>query len=551
MFKTYLDPIIEKLELPQEAVAPYGLEVAKVDPDAIDKERKGRVVLVTAMTPTPAGEGKTTTSIGLVDGLNKIGVKAVAALREPSLGPLFGLKGGAIGGGQAKVQPMDHINMHFTGDIHAVTSAHNLLSAMVDNAMYFGGKVQGQPELDPAAISWGRVMDMNDRAIRRVEVGTSTSRGPVRIDRFDITAASEVMAVLCMSKDVADLKARLARIVVGFDKGGNKVTAGDLKAEGAMAAVLLDATRPNLVRTLEDNPVFVHGGPFANIAQGTSTVRQTYLAQQVADVVITEGGFAFDLGGFKFCDLKGRLADIKPAGVVLVVTVRACRHHGGADFEAGPNLDAVAKGLQNVEAHIEAMARLGLPPPIISINRRPDDGEDEINLIKQTVQKHGANAVEGKYFADGGAGAEELARAVMKHLELNDADSPDYKPPYEVTEAVPTKIEKISKTVFGAESIALTDEAKKDLEGIERMGLGDLPVCMAKTHLSISDDKTVLGKPAPFELTVTGLRPAAGAGFVVALCGPVLTMPGLPKEPAAWGVDVEKGEGGWHITGLR
>ncbi len=549
MIKTQLDHLFERLDIPADAVLPYGREIAKINPAKFaDRPSKGRVVLVTAMTPTPAGEGKTTTSIGLVDGLCKRGVKAVGALREPSLGPLFGLKGGAIGGGEAKVIPSDQINMHFTGDIHAVTSAHNLLSALLDNHLYAGN----DPQVDLDTVTWGRVLDMNDRALRKVEVGSATKKGPIRRDRFDITAASEIMAVLCMSKDTADLKERIGRIVVGLSPDGKTVTAKDLGADGAMAAVLKDAMLPNLVRTLEGNPVFVHGGPFANIAQGTSSVSQTNLCRKVADVVITEAGFAFDLGGYKFVDLKCRNAGFRPAAVVLVVTVRALRYHGGADHTAGPNVDAVAKGLENVQAHLEAMKRLGLPPVLVSINRFPDDSPEELSLVKQFVQKCGANPVEGAYFAKGGDGALELADALMHHLELNDEDSPDLKIPYELSDTPAQKVEKIAQTVLGAEGVTLTDKAQADHALIEKMGLAGLPVCLAKTHLSISDDKKVQGKPGPFTLKVTGFRPSAGAGFVVALCGPVLTMPGLPKHPAAAGVDIRRlDDGSYDIVGLR
>jgi formate--tetrahydrofolate ligase len=548
VFTTDLDEIVEKLSIPLDAVDPRGRSVLKIDPAKVNAPEKGRVVLVTAMTPTPAGEGKTTTSIGLVDGLWRKGVKAVGALREPSLGPLFGRKGGAIGGGQSKVVPADQINMHFTGDLHAVTSTHNLLSAMLDNHLYFGN----EPKLNVDDVTWGRVMDMNDRALRKVEVGSATKKGPIRKDRFDITAASEIMAVLCMSKDVEDLQERLSRIILGLSPEGTPITAGDLKATGALAAVLIEATRPNLVRTLEGNPVFVHGGPFANIAQGTSSVMQTRLCRRLADVVVTEAGFAFDLGGFKFLDLKCRNAGFMPAAVVLVATVRALRYHGGADHEAGPNLEAVERGLENLGAHIDAMKRLGLPTPLISINRFPDDSEDELSIVKQTVQKHGAMAVEGDYFGRGGVGAEDLAEALMKKLELDSEDSPDYQNPYALTDSLPAKVEKIAQTVLGASGVELTENARNDLAGIEKMGLSELPVCLAKTHLSISDDKTVMARPEAFTLKVTGFRPAAGAGFVVALCGPVLTMPGLPREPAAYGVGVQQdAKGSWEIFGLR
>lgn len=547
MARTELDDIAACLALPDDAVDPRGREVLKIDPERVRDDRGGKVVLVTAMTPTPAGEGKTTTSIGLVDGLSRRGVRAIAALREPSLGPLFGRKGGAVGGGLAKVLPPDAINLHFTGDLHAVTSAHNLLSALVDNHMFF----DKAPALDPTKITWGRVLDMNDRALRTVEVGFATKKGPVRRDRFDITAASEVMAVLCLSRDMEDLRARLDRIIVGLGPDGRPVTARDLEAGGAMAAILLDAARPNLVRTLENNPVLMHGGPFANVAQGTSSLMQTKLARKLADVVVTEAGFAFDLGGFKFLDLKCRAGGFLPSAVVLVATVRALRHHGGARFEDGPNAAAVEKGLENVLAHVESMARLGLPPPVVAINRFPDDGDDELALIERTLAGVGARAVPGEYFARGGAGAEALAEAVEDALERH-VNASTYRGPYDDAMPIPEKLSQVARVVLGGTGAELTDKAKADLEVIERMGLGHLPVCLAKTHLSISDDATVLGRPAPFTLRITGLRPAAGAGFVVALCGPIRTMPGLPEQPAAAGVDVERGaDGSWSIVGLR
>ncbi|MCP4502109.1 MAG: formate--tetrahydrofolate ligase [Deltaproteobacteria bacterium] len=547
MAQTEVDPLIEKLKLNDDAIDPRGRQVVKIDPDLVEGDENGKIVLVTAMTPTPAGEGKTTTTIGLIDGLSRIGVKAIGALREPSLGPLFGMKGGAIGGGKSRVIPSEQINMHFTGDLHAVTSAHNLLSALVDNHLYF----ENEPKLDPTSITWGRVLDMNDRALRKVEVGSATKRGPIRMDRFDITAASEVMAILCLAKDFADLEARLDAIVVGQSPDGHAITAKDIGASSAMAAILLDATRPNLVRTLEDNPVLVHGGPFANLAQGTSSLMQTRLARKLADVVVTEAGFAFDLGGFKFLDIKGRAGEFIPDDVVLVVTVRALRHHGGVDFNEGPNVDAVKSGLNNISAHLEAMERLGLKAPLIAINQREDDADDEVEAICDFAKKHGTEAVRGRYFAEGGAGAEDLSKALMARLETSDGNK-GYKSPYDDDDTLVLKIEKASAAVFGATGVQLTEKARADLAFLESIQKEQLPICLAKTHLSISDDKKVLGKPAPFELKVTGLRVQAGAGFISVLCGPILTMPGLPKKPAAAGVSVEKDAAGRRqIIGLK
>ena len=524
------------LGIPDNATEARGRGILKIDPDLVPGQERGRVVLVTAMTPTPAGEGKTTTTIGLVDGLRLRGVRAVGALREPSLGPLFGLKGGAVGGGKARITPDDAINLHFTGDLHAVTSAHNLLTAVAENHAVVGHT----PPLN--TITWGRALDMNDRGLRTVEVGAA-NKHPYT-SRFDITAASEVMAVLCMSTDIDDLRQRLDHIVVGKSDDGRVVTAKDVRAAGAMAAVLLDAARPNLVQTLEGTPVFVHGGPFANVAQGTSTLIQTKLARRVADVVVTEAGFAFDLGGFKFLDIKCRAGGFKPAAIVLVGTVRALRFHGGKADYAVVDTDAVVRGLDNVCAHVDSMLRLGLPPPIFSLNRFPDDDPAEIAAVHARLAPLGVTVVEGRYFSDGGDGATDLADAVMARLERDRDDSPGYRAPYEL----------------GASGIELTDKARADLALVEGLiaqvkapsGAAGFPVCLAKTHLSISDIASVKGQPPPFTLKVTGLRLSAGAGFVVALCGSIVTMPGLPKEPQAWHIDIERGpDGRRRVVGLK
>ena len=536
--------------LPQQHEAAFemrGRGMWKVDPEHVHGAEAGRVVLVTAMTPTPAGEGKTTTTIGLVDGLRRRGIKAVGALREPSLGPLFGRKGGAVGGGKARVEPAENINLHFTGDIHAVTAAHNLLAAVVDNHAFH----QREPKL--ASITWGRVLDMNDRALRTVEVGLSTKE-PHK-SRFDITAASEVMAILCVSTSMEDLRARLDRVVVGATADGKPITAKDVGAAGAMAAVLVDAARPNYVESLEGSPFIIHGGPFANVAQGTSALMGTKLARRLGDVVVTEAGFAFDLGGFKFLDIKCRVGHMRPAAVVLVATIRALRSHGGAADFAKRDEAAVARGLENVAAHVESMQRLGLPPPIVAINRFPDDDKDELALVHDRVPKmamgFGAVAVDGTYFKDGGEGALGLADAVLDRLEKSREDSPGYAAPYDDKDALPLKLEKVARVVLGAEGAELTDKAREDLAQLQRLGLDKLPICLAKTHLSISDDENNKGRPPPFLLKVSSLRASAGAGFVVALCGSILTMPGLPKDPAASRIDVERGpDGRWRVKGL-
>jgi formate--tetrahydrofolate ligase len=550
---TTVDTVAQKLGIPESALEPRGRHVLKVDPAQFTDAPKGRVVLVTAMTPTPAGEGKTVTTIGLTDGLNRIGVRAIGALREPSLGPLFGLKGGAVGGGRSQIIPTDSINLHFTGDLHAVTSAHNLLAAIADNHIFY----RNSPTIDPARILWPRVMDMTDRALRDVEVGRGLGKSKtdiIRKTRFDITAASEVMACLCVSRDFEELQAKLDGLLVGFTADDTPVYAKDLEAGGAMAALLLEASRPNLVQTRDGNPVLVHGGPFANIAQGTSSLIQTQLARKLADVVVTEAGFAFDLGGVKFFDLKCRAGGFKPAAVVMVVTVKALRHHGGVDYKAGPNIAALTAGLENVAAHFDAMDRLGITLPVLAINRFPDDSPEELAAIKAFAEKRGTVAIEGFHFAEGGAGAEGIAREIARRLEAEPRDMPNYKGPYELTDAVPVKIEKLANTVFGATGIELTEKAQADLAVIEKLGVAGRPICVAKTHLSISDSKDALGRPAPFTLKVTGLRPSAGAGFNVALCGPILTMPGMPEVPAAANIGVERNAdaiGGWDIVGLK
>lgn len=549
MYEDSIFAVAEALKLPGASLEARTRGVLKVDPARVPGSPTGRVVLVTAMTPTPAGEGKTTTSIGLVDGLRRIGVNAVGALREPSLGPLFGHKGGAVGGGRAQVTPGDVINLHFTGDLHAVTSCHNLLAAIADNHLYF----KNEPRLEPARITWGRVLDMNDRALRLAEVGRepeSLKRGINRQSRVDITAASEVMAVLCLSRDLPDLRARLDRLLVGFGVDGKPVFARDLAAGGAMAALLLEAARPNLVATLEGSPVFIHGGPFGNIAQGTSTIIATQLARRVADVVVTEAGFAFDLGGFKFLDLKGRAAGLRPAAVVLVVTVRALRYHGGAS--GGPDAAAVRRGLENVGAHLDAMQRLGLAPPLLAINRFPDDSAEELALVKEYAAARGARAVESSHFANGGAGAEDLAHALREILAASPEDSPNYRPPYSEDTPLREKIAAVARTVLGAEGVHLHAEAEANIEALAPLGIERFPLCLAKTHLSISDDKKVQGRPGPFTLQVTRLRASTGAGFLVVLCGDILTMPGLPQIPAAANVDIaQAADGTWSIKGLR
>jgi formate--tetrahydrofolate ligase len=537
-----IDPVAlaRRLSIPEHALEARGRGVVKVDPSLVEGTPRGRVVLVTAMTPTPAGEGKTTTTIGLVDGLNRRGVRAVGALREPSLGPLFGMKGGAVGGGKSRVEPAESINLHFTGDIHAVTSAHNLLTALVENHVFH----DHAPRIEK--ITWGRVLDMNDRGLRQVQVGlakgaTAANREPHR-SRFDITAASEVMAILCCSVSFEDLRARLDRIVVGTTAEGKAVTARDIDAAGAMAALLVDAARPNLVSSMEGSPFLIHGGPFANVAQGTSSLIGTNLARRVGDVVVTEAGFAFDLGGFKFCDIKCRAGGFRPAATVLVCTIRAMKFHGGGDIE---------KGIENIQAHVESMGRLGLAKPILAINKFPDDTASDLLMVEERARTWGVRAVEGTYFRDGAEGALALADAVKDELAKSRDDNAGYKGAYADADPLPKKIEGVARTVLGATGVQLTEQAQADLVALEKMELAHLNVCLAKTHLSISDDANVKGKPPPFVLKVTGLRASAGAGFIVALCGPILTMPGLPKDPAASRIDIERGpDGAYRVKGL-
>ena len=540
-----LATVIDRLGIPAAAIEPRGHDVVKLDPERIDRPANGRVVLVTAMTPTPAGEGKTTVATGLVDGLWRRGVRAVGALREPSLGPLFGRKGGAVGGGRARLVPAERINLHFTGDLHAVGSAHNLLSALLDNHRHH----KTAPLLDDAGITWPRVIDHSDRALRHIEVSHGKRRA--RPDRFDITAASEVMAILCLARDPDDLQRRLARIIVGRTVEGRPFTAADLGADGAMAGLLVDAMRPNLVRTLEDNPVLVHGGPFANIAQGTSSLIATELGRRLGDVVVTEAGFAFDLGGFKFFDIKGRAGDLRPDAMVLVVTVRALRHHGGGSI-AEASADAVERGLANVAGHLDAMTRLGLSPPIIAVNHFPGDTADELARIERFALEFGTRAVHFTGFAEGGEGAERLADAIVARLSRGRSDAESYTPPYWPDDPLEVKLDRVARGVLGAVGVKLGPRALADLDRLRALGVDRLPVCLAKTHLSISDDARKPGRPEGFTVRVTGLRPAAGAGFIVAACGPILTMPGLPRRPAALDVGLGRdADGRWTVTGLR
>lgn len=522
----------------EKYIEQYGNYKAKIDLAALRDPGKadGKLVLVTAITPTPAGEGKTTTTIGLSDGLKRIGKNVVVALREPSLGPVFGIKGGAAGGGYAQVVPMEDINLHFTGDFHAIGAANNLLAAMLDNHIYQGNALN----IDPRRITWKRCVDMNDRQLRFITDGLGGRvNGVPREDGYDITVASEIMAVLCLSSSMTDLKARLSRLIVGYTYDEKPVTAGDLKAAGAMAALLKDALKPNLVQTLEGTPALVHGGPFANIAHGCNSVIATRMALKLGDYAVTEAGFGADLGAEKFLDIKCRYAGLTPSAVVVVATVRALKMHGGlAKTElANEDLGALEKGIPNLLRHVSAIKNVYGLPSVVAVNRFPTDTDAEISLIIEKCKELGVNVCLSTVWADGGAGGEELAREVVR---LCEEEKGDFRFSYELDMSVEEKINNIVRRVYGGEGADLAPNAKKQLERIEALGFGGLPVCMAKTQYSLSDDPAKLGAPEGFRVTVRELKISAGAGFIVALTGAIMTMPGLPKSPAAERIDVDE-----------
>ena len=528
--------VAAKLGISEDDIELYGRYKAKLSMDLIRRmegEKPGKLVLVTAITPTPAGEGKSTTTVGLAQGLHKIGKKVIVALREPSLGPCMGIKGGAAGGGYSQVVPMEDINLHFTGDFHAITSAHMLLSAMLDNHIQQGNALN----IDPRRIVWKRVVDMNDRELRNIVVGLGgKAHGVPRQDGFDITVASEVMAILCLANSLHDLKERLSKIIVAYDYSGNPVTAGQIKAHGAMAALLKDAIKPNLVQTLENVPAIIHGGPFANIAHGCNSVMATKTCMKLADYTITEAGFGADLGAEKFFDIKCRYAGLKPDAVVIVATVRALKMHGGVpktDLKT-PNVEAVKAGLCNLEKHIENVKKFGVPA-VVAINIFAQDTAEELEAVREHCAKHGVNVALSDVFAKGGEGGIELAKEVVALAESGKAD---FKPIYELDLPLKAKIETIAKEIYGADGVNYTKEADKALQEFEALGYGNLPVCMAKTQYSFSDDQTLLGRPSGFKITIKNCRIAAGAGFVVVLTGDIMTMPGLPKVPAAEKIDV-------------
>ena len=540
----HIREIAAKLGLTEDDIELYGKYKAKISLDAWNKVKNGpdgKLVLVTAINPTPAGEGKTTTSVGLADAFHKLGHKVAVALREPSLGPCFGLKGGAAGGGYAQVVPMEDINLHFTGDFHAITTAHNLLAAVIDNHIQQGNAL----DIDVRRVAWKRVLDLNDRALRNVVIGLGgKAHGVPRETGFDITVASEMMAILCLASDLEDMKKRLGEIVVAYSRDGRAIRAEELNVTGALTLLFKDAIKPNLVQTLEGTPALIHGGPFANIAQGCNSVMATKFALKFADIAITEAGFGADLGAEKFLDIKCRFAGIHPDAVVIVATVRALKMHGGVPkTELGKvDMAALEKGLANLTKHIENVHKFGLPA-VVAINAFPTDTKEELDFVEEKCNALGASVALSQVWAKGGEGGVELAEKVLEAMK----QPADFHYMYEVEQSIPEKIEAIAKAIYGADGVDFTAPAKKQLAEIEALGLDKMPICMAKTQYSLSDDATKLGRPEGFRITVKELRISAGAGFIVALTGNILTMPGLPKKPAAENMDIDVNG---KITGL-
>ncbi|MDY2781677.1 MAG: formate--tetrahydrofolate ligase [Bulleidia sp.] len=533
--------VAAQIGLSEDDLELYGKYKAKITMETIkslDNKENGKLILVTAINPTPAGEGKTTTMIGLAQAMNKIGKKTIVAMREPSLGPCFGVKGGAAGGGQAQVVPMEDINLHFTGDIHAITAANNLISAMLDNSLQ-----QGNPlNIDERQIVWKRVVDLNDRALRHIVIGLGGKvNGVPREDGFDITVASEIMGILCLADDLSDLKKRVARIIVAYTRDGNPVTVNDLKATGAVTLLLKDAIKPNLVQTLDHTPVFVHGGPFANIAHGCNSVMATKLALKLAPYTVTEAGFGADLGAEKFLDIKCREANLKPDAVVIVATVRALKMHGGMDKKelANENLDALRKGIANLEKHIENIKKFGLPA-IVAINAFPTDTKAELDLLRKICEAKGVKVALSEVWAKGADGGIELANGLVDLLENTESH---YKPIYDLDLPIEDKIKTIAREIYGADDVIFTKKAKTNIKKLTDLGLDKLPICIAKTQYSLSDDPTLLGRPTGFNIEINDLIPNTGSGFLVAISGDIMRMPGLPKVPAANNMDIlENGE---------
>ena len=540
-----VNSIAQKLGLDVDLIEPYGRFKAKLPLDYIDNKKldKSNLILVSAISPTPAGEGKTTVSIGLSEGMNRIGKQTTVVLREPSLGPVFGIKGGATGGGYSQVLPMEDINLHFTGDFSAIEKAHNLLSALIDNTIQ---NKKSEIKLDPRTIAWKRVMDMNDRALRKIIVGLGgTAMGVPRETGFDITAASEIMAILCLSENLEDLKNRMGNIFIGYTYDKQPIYARDLKAHGAMAALMKDAIKPNLVQTLDGNPAIIHGGPFANIAQGTNSVIATKMGMSLSDYVVTEAGFGFDLGAEKFLDIKCRAAGLSPKALVLVATLRALKYHGGKSLKELNDSDpeAVRRGLPNMEKHLENAKNFCLPV-VVAINQFTFDTPEEIEVVKNACDKLGVKAVLANVWGEGGKGAEELAHAVSDAV---DACTGAFIPTYQLEDSVESKMEQIAMKIYGADGIKILAGAQKDLKKIKDLGLEGLPICMAKTQKSLSDDPKLLGRPTGFTLTIREIEIAAGAGFLVPITGDMMRMPGLPSQPAAERIDIDK-DG--NISGL-
>lgn len=532
-----ISEIAEKRGISEEEMTMYGTDKAKIDLSVIENradEEDGKLILVTAMNPTPAGEGKTTCNIGLTDALNRLGKKATCAIREPSLGPSFGIKGGAAGGGYSQVVPMADINLHFTGDMHAITASHNLIAALLDNHLQQGNELG----IDPRKIIYKRVVDLNDRALRNVTIGLGGEKqGVPRETGFDITVASEIMAILCLSKDIEDLKERVSNILIGYTYDDKPVFVRDINAQGSVALLMKDAIRPNMVQTLENNPAFVHGGPFANIAHGCNSMIATKLALKTSDYVVTEAGFGADLGAEKFFNIKCRFGDLKPSVAVIVATVRALKYTGGVLMSAlgEENLDAVREGFDNLKQHIENVNKFGVPA-VVAINRFPTDTDAEIALVQELAEECGSIAIPTEVWAKGGEGGEELAKAVIKTIEEKESN---FEVLYDVNLSIKEKIEIIAKEIYRADGVHYTDNAEKSIERMEANGLDKVPVCMAKTQYSFSDDPNLKNAPKGFEITIRDIKSSNGAGFLVALTGDVMTMPGLPKEPAANKIDIK------------
>lgn len=530
--------IAKKIGIGEDHLELYGNYKAKISADIWEKikdNKDGKLILVTAITPTPAGEGKTTTTVGLADGMSLIGEKVMVALREPSLGPVFGMKGGAAGGGYAQIVPMEDINLHFTGDMHAIGAANNLLAAMIDNHIHQGNLLG----IDPRRIQWKRCVDMNDRQLRNVVDGLGgKAHGVPREDGFEITVASEIMAILCLAKDIEDLKGRISDIIIGYTYDNRPIKAEEINAQGAVAALLKDAVKPNLVQTLEKTPAFVHGGPFANIAHGCNSVIATKTALKLADYVITEAGFAADLGAEKFFDIKCRQAELKPDAVVVVATVRALKNHGGVAKEQlnGENIDALKKGMPNLIQHIENIQNVYKLPCVVAINAFPTDTKAELETVRRECDKIGVNVELSNVWAEGGKGGKKLAKEVVRLCKK----AGDFSFAYEEDDSIKSKVEAVAKRVYRADGVSFTDVAAREIEQLEKMGYGNLPICIAKTQYSFSDNPELKGAPRDFEITVKKVKLSAGAGFVVVYTGDIMTMPGLPKKPAAESIDVDK-----------